>query len=501
MHLSDIRNYERCKRMLWLNYHESKKALPLVYFNESIISLVKEYFHLTNYFEGKPGDETETTLAAMKQYDALITARFSYQDLRVYLPYMRRTKDGWCVYFTYASCYPRESQAQKLADKLAVAEACGVKVCDVQIVHLNAEYIRRDHLDIQELFVVTPYLYNKRNNGFHTALELINKNRRNVFKHLDEIKRILNEDCSEAKLSQACTKGIKCPYYAECFGNLESDTSVLYLIQSSRKFELYEKGLLEIKNVKPKDLEGTRLQYAQVMAARNQGFYMDHFALSNWIRENITFPLSYLDFEWETFVYPPYSGMKPYDVLVFQYSLHVEQTLNAKLVHEQFIGEGDCRIAFIEHLLKHIPKSGTILVYNMEGAEKLRLKQLGEQFPQFAEKLNALCERMVDLSLPFEAGCLYDSRMHGYYSLKKLVEVFHGFDYHSLAISQGLQAAESWRLLQVDGADKEKIRSDLFEYCGMDTYSEYLIFHKIIEFIEQNQGVMEKAQSKEKVNG
>lgn len=494
MHLSDISNYERCKRLLWLNYHQPKKKLPLVYFNENMMSLVKQYFHITDYFEGHTGDDAEKALNAMKQYDTLINARFSYRDLRIDIPLMRKEDNGWIIYFTYASCYPRERQAQKLADKIAVLTACGVVINDVLIIHLNSEYVRKKNLDVQELLIVTPYLYNKRNNGFHTAMELISKYQRDVFQIASEAASAVKQECFEAQLSQNCTKTFKCPYYDECFAAVAHDTSVLYLMQCSQKFTLLKQGYHDMTLIAPECLEGTRLQYAQMMAARNNGFYMDRFALTNWVKENIVYPISYLDFEWETFVYPPYDGMKPYDVLVFQYSLHVEKAAKAELTHSQFIGEGDCRIAFIEHLLKHIPKTGTILVYNMEGAEKLRLKQLGEQFPQYEEALSALCERMVDLSLPFESGSIYDSRMHGYYSLKKLVEVFHDFDYHSLAISQGLQAAESWRLLQEEQVDKETIRKELFAYCGMDTYSEYLIFHTITRLIEQSDNSIETKQ-------
>ena len=319
-------------------------------------------------------------------------------------------------------------------------------------------------------------------------MDLIEKHQRDVFQIAKETAQVLKRKCAKEHLSPNCSKGYKCPYYDECVAKRAHDTSVLYLMQCTKKFTLLHHGVQDMKDIDFDILEGTRLQYAQIMAAQGNGFYMDRFALSNWVNQNITYPISYLDFEWETFVYPPYEGMKPFDVLVFQYSLHVEESENAALTHEEFIGEGDCRIAFIEHLLKHIPKTGTVLVYNMEGAEKLRLTQLGEQFPQYQAELAQICERMVDLSVPFSSGSIYDSRMHGYYSLKKLVEVFYQFDYHSLAVSQGLQAAESWRLMQEENADKERIRKELFEYCGMDTYSEYLIFHKICELIHAEAG-------------
>lgn len=501
MHLSDIKNYERCKRLLWLNYHQPKKMFPMVYFNENMMSLVKEYFHIGECFEGSVGDDTEKALTAMKHYDTLINARFEHNDLRIYIPLMRKAENGWDIYFTYALCFPREGQAQKLADRLAVLKAYGIKIGEIAIIHLNSEYVREQYLDVQKLLVVTPYLYNKRNNGYHSAAKLIEKHQRDVFKLTKSVAKALQTECFEANFSKRCTNPYRCPYYDDCFHEIaqDHDTSVLYLMQCAQKYDLYADGIHDMNDIEPERLEGTRMQYAQLMAARNNGFYMDAFALSSWVKENIKYPLSYLDFEWETFVFPPYDGMKPYDVLVFQYSLHIEKEKGAKLQHEEFIGEGDCRIQFIEHLLKHIPKSGTILVYNMEGAEKLRLTQLGEQFPQYQPQLQALCERMADLSIPFGSGSIYDSRMHGYYSLKKLMEVFYQFDYHSMAISQGLQAAESWRLLQEGRADKDKIRRELSEYCSMDTYSEYLILNKIYELLEQNQTSRLKAKRKEKL--
>ena len=46
----------------------------------------------------------------------------------------------------------------------------------------------------------------------------------------------------------------------------------------------------------------------------------------------------------------------------------------------------------------------------MEGAEKLRLKQLASQFEEYREELDSICSRMVDLSKPFEAGLYYNSK-------------------------------------------------------------------------------------------
>ncbi|MCI9312401.1 MAG: DUF2779 domain-containing protein [Erysipelotrichaceae bacterium] len=480
MHLSDIRHYERCARLAWLCAHEPQPFVPFVYMQESMSELAKQYFHLEDYFEGNVGDDPALAMAALKTKDVLLNARFTIHDLRIKISMMKRSEEGWDIYFFYSSCYPKESEAQKLADTLQVLKALNVLVKKVWIVHLNAAYVRSDELDVQQLLLVTPYLYNRKNKAYHLAMDLINECQRDVFAFGDAIASLLEAPCPVCKEHAACMRGGKCRYYAHCFPAHHEDTSVLNFIQTAHKYELMDQGVVDMRDIDVQLLEGTRQQYAQIMAARNGGFYVDRFALRNWLKQTFSDPISYLDFEWESYAIPPYKGMRPFDVLVFQYSLHIEEK-GKELRHEEYIGEGDCRIDFIEHLLAAIPKTGTILVYNMEGAEKLRLIQLQAQFPQYKEQLNDLCERMVDLALPFVSGCIYDSRMRGYHSLKVLSKVFNDMDYQDLEISQGLQAPQNWRRMQSDPDAKESIRKALLAYCAMDTYAEYALFHKLME--------------------
>ncbi|MGN1277032.1 MAG: DUF2779 domain-containing protein, partial [Floccifex sp.] len=215
------------------------------------------------------------------------------------------------------------------------------------------------------------------------------------------------------------------------------------------------------------------------------GTFVDVAALVPWISQ-IQYPVSYLDFEWDTFAIPPYSDMKPFDVLCFQYSLHVEQK-NGDLNHFDFFGSGDCRIQFIESLLASIPKEGTILVYNMEGAEKLRLIQLANQFPQYKTELESIWSRMLDLAKPFELGAFYDNKMRGHYSLKNLLPIFtEDVSYHELDIQNGMNAVFAYRTFdRATPTQKEEISKQIREYCAMDTYSEFIIYHGLLKELKK----------------
>ena len=159
----------------------------------------------------------------------------------------------------------------------------------------------------------------------------------------------------------------------------------MFFTTNQHKLDAYNRGIRHIHELPLNQIEGFRLQYAQYMASKTNKPFMDRAALKVWMKQ-IQYPISYLDFEWDTFAIPPYENMKPFDVLCFQYSLHVE-TQDGNLKHYNFFESKDCRKHFIEQLIQDLPKTGTILVYNMEGAEKLRLKQLASQFEEYKEEL------------------------------------------------------------------------------------------------------------------
>ena len=57
IHVSDIRKYERCETLLWRTHHEPQPFFPFVHPSASISELAVRYFGLTDYYEGKPGDD------------------------------------------------------------------------------------------------------------------------------------------------------------------------------------------------------------------------------------------------------------------------------------------------------------------------------------------------------------------------------------------------------------------------------------------------------------
>ncbi|MBP3853462.1 MAG: DUF2779 domain-containing protein [Erysipelotrichaceae bacterium] len=441
-----------------------------------------EYFDCRDCAQGKVGDDNSRSLKLLENNDTVCQLRLEYKGCRTRIPLLKKTEDGYMAVYPHLTSFPKESEAFAIKINQIIAGHVGIRITENRVFYLNRDYVRQDSLDLKECFLLADTLCNRKNKMNKTIQQCMDELDFDLDGLIEAVSSELEKETPTViQRSKNCTSGRRCPFYPECFDeSKEPDNSILFLTTSQNKFRDYEKGIRYIHEIDSSQLDGFRLQYAQYIASQ-KGRFVDGWALFSWLH-HIQTPISYLDFEWDTFAIPPYRGMKPFDVLCFQYSLHIERE-DEPLQHLDFFEPNDCREAFIQSLLKNIPKTGTILVYNMEGAEKLRLQQLGEQFPEYKEALDALCARMIDLSKPFEAGLFYDNRMRGHYSLKNVLPVFtDDYSYQQLNIQDGLDAVYAYRSYEkADRKQQMEIRDNIRNYCRMDTFAEYVVYHGLKE--------------------
>ncbi len=487
IHVSDILHAQRCKRYAWNIKNNRLKQEGFYHLDMSFSSLWSRFLKVEESVKGQVGDSNEKSEALLKENDWVRFARFEYRGLRTKIALIRKHKEGLDLYYPYLSAYPKENEIINIQIDVKILENLGYKICNIYSVYLNKDYVREEELDIDQLFVLNDALFNRRNKANKTIVELLEAcDPIDLDEMIRETDKIIHGDPEDPVRTKGCTSQRKCAYYDFCFNEKdEPNDSILFLTTSRNKLDAYEMGVRRICDMDPDLFEGFPLQYAQYMASKEQRPFCDLFALDTWT-ETIQYPISYLDFEWDTFPIPPYSGMRPFDVLCFQYSLHVE-TQEGSLSHMDFFSTGDCRQAFIESLLENVPKEGSILVYNMEGAEKLRLIQLGLQFPQYAEQLKQIYSRMIDLSKPFEHGLYYNNAMRGHFSLKNVMPVFSSdYSYKDLDIQDGMNAVHAYRHYdQANEEEKQYIQHAIRVYCMMDTYAEYIVLHGLLDYMKE----------------
>lgn len=477
-HISDLKKFTRCPRFYFLDADSENVFNPYLRSDESFIDLLKAKLNIDKCFTGKVGDSPELVFDNLDKYEWFVKSRFELGDLRIKIPILHKTEKGFDVYFIYYGTTIRELDFFSYRINIEILEKLGILIDNIYVAYVNPEYINKENIDPDKLFVITDHYKNGK---------IINM----ILDSIVDYKNIINQintsslDTSKPVKTRACHFRNICSYYDECF-ELETklpDDSILTLVSSKYKNKMYEDGIERLKDVDINRLEGNRVQYAQIMASRNGGLFVDRMSLSNWLRNLDERPLSFIDFEWDRYLIPAYKGMRPLDVVPFEFALYIDDD-SGELKQRTFVSSGDCRKEFIETLIEALPKTGKILAYNAEGAEILRLKELQTQFPEYKEELDKIIDRFEDLALPFIEGLVYDTRMAGNYTLKKLVNIVSNKSYKDLDIDDGMEAVYRWRDIDKGAdVDQDKIIDNLKKYCSLDAYGLYLVYKWLVNIV------------------
>ena len=160
----------------------------------------------------------------------------------------------------------------------------------------------------------------------------------------------------------------------------------------------------------------------------------------------LSYPLYFLDFETIGPAVPKYNGSRPYQQLVFQYSLHIQETSTSELEHREYLADPsqDPRIGFIEQLIQDCGTSGDIIVYNI-GFERGKLNDLIDVFPEYSNELRGIVNRLKDLMIPFQQKWYYTPEMRGSYSIKYVLPALvPELSYNDLEIKEGGTASNTF---------------------------------------------------------
>jgi hypothetical protein len=188
--------------------------------------------------------------------------------------------------------------------------------------------------------------------------------------------------------------------------------------------------------------------------------------------ETLRYPLYFADFESVNPAIPRFTGMRPFDQLPFQWSLHVQRQPDAEPEHYEFLAtdKSDPRPEFITSLCSALGENGSIVVY--AAFESQRLSELAAWLPEFAERIKRIQGRVFDL-LPVVRNHVYHPAFAGSYSLKSVLPALvPELTYEGMVVANGQDAGLAWESLvrgTAEGAEREGIRQALLDYCGQDT--------------------------------
>ncbi|MCK5322372.1 MAG: DUF2779 domain-containing protein, partial [Candidatus Aenigmarchaeota archaeon] len=248
--------------------------------------------------------------------------------------------------------------------------------------------------------------------------------------------------------------------------------------------KLFEDGVELIADITERVKLNSKQQIQRMCSISGED-NIDKKEISNFFGK-LEYPLNYLDFETYASAVPMWNGVKPYQNIPFQFSLHIQKVQGGELAHYSFLAKGkdDCRKDFVAALKKVLGKSGSVVVYN-KSFEISRLRELALVFPEYDEWVEDVVLRIVDLWDPFKKFSYYSSSQKGSASIKKVLPAVTGKSYDGMDIADGMSAAAEYLMATFEGCgNKDKIYSDLEKYCCLDTEGMVWIVDKLRSIVE-----------------
>ena len=375
-------------------------------------------------------------------------------------------EDEWDIVEVKSATKVKDVNIHDVSFQKYTYEKAGIKIRKCFLMHINNQYCLDGQVEPAELFVQTE------------ITEDVEEFSKGIESRIEQMAGIINSyEEPQCKINIFCGDPYECPIKNECWEGIPKDSVFdFYRMLKKKCFELYNSGIICLNEV-PESVKLNDKQAIQRRLAFNGGKHIDKVQIKNFLN-NLEYPIYYLDFETINPVIPKFDGMKPYQRIPFQFSLHIQKEEGGEIEHISFLAEGtnDPRPKFMQALKDNLGENGSILVYN-QSFEKGVMNESATAFPEFRKWYDEnILPRMKDLLDVFKNFYYYDPEQKGSASIKAVLPVLSDLSYKELDINKGDLASLEYERVTYDSAISEgerlKIRDALEKYCELDTLAE-----------------------------
>ena len=462
----------QCHKLLWFQYN-AKDQIPAydaqtqAIFDQGHIvgDLAKKLFpdgieiaKGTNDF----GKILEISKESLSRRVPLFEAAFRYENAFARADVLNPVgKNDWEIIEVKSSTDVKEVNLHDLALQRYAYEGADLSILKCFILCINNEYVRKGEIDPKKFF--------KKIDVTKEVREAL-KSVRADLKIMTDV--IHQKHYPEVEIGPHCNDPYGCPLQEVCWKFLpEYNPLTLYHIKKELAFELIHEGKLDIRRL-PSSVRLTDRQRIQIDSLKVQKPHIDKEGIRGFL-DRLRYPLYYLDFETFMTAIPLFDGIRPFQQIPFQYSLHIIEEPNQDPKHYGFLSDGkaDPRPLILGQLKDLLGSKGSIVCYNAI-FERGHLQKLAEKGSSNRSWFERIERRIVDLYAPFRSFFYYHFDQRGSASLKKVLPALTGSGYEGMEIAEGSFASNEFLRVtfgEVEDEEQQKVRKQLEEYCGLDT--------------------------------
>ncbi len=404
---------------------------------------------------------TTRELVANPEIPAVFEGVFEHGGVLVKVDVLHRRRDGrWRLIEVKSTTDLRDHHLEDIAIQYRVVSRSGLDVASASLAHVNREYIfDGQEIDARRFFRIR-----------NLTLRVQRLQPKLTFQVRSQFTILAMPQSPDIAPGRHCTDPVTCEFFDHCNPPRPNDhIGYLPRLHASAADELRDMGVESIMDI-PDEFELTEIQRrATTCVQTGEPWYSPEL---HELLAALKYPLYFADFETVNRAVPAFAGMRPYDHLPFQWSVHVQRKPGAVPEHYEFLatGSSDPRREFISSLCAALGESGSIVVYS--GFESQRLSDLAAWFPEFGDRIAPIQTRLFDL-LPVVREHVYHPAFAGSYSIKSVLPALvPEMSYRGMMVANGQDAGLAWESLvrgELGWDERDRIRKALLDYCALDT--------------------------------
>lgn len=470
--------YLKCPQEFWLEYHQ-----PLLMAEP----ITLEYEHLR-----QQGYAVQQLAKQLKRFlpsdEFTVDFERPFQNAEFYarsdIAVTMNSTGLIDLYETKSAASVKPEHIEDVAFQAMVAERNGFTVGHCYVITMNGDYVRDGAIDPEQLFVVTDVTDQVRE-----LMPWTIEQAQNARAYLDTVPvPSLVDYCADNKLD--------CSFIKMHFPDLPEYTVFdIAFLKNDKRRDLLSQGIVSITDV-PDAYPLSAKQRIQVSAAKSGEIQIDRDEIVKRV-EAWEYPLQFLDYETFAYAIPQFDGIKPFQQMCFQYSLHTIDSPGAEPRHDFFLshGDDDPPRALSESLKEAMAGGiGTVFVW-YESFEKTRNSEMAVMFPEHAAFYEEVNAKTYDLMKIFSDKLYIHPDFKGRSSIKKVLPVLvPELSYKDLGIGDGMTATIKWfravKWETLSAEERETTFYDLEKYCELDTVAMVEIFSHLVALAPSRSAVV-----------
>ncbi len=174
----------------------------------------------------KKAAETQQNLTN-PDVNVMYEAVFKYDDTLIMLDILVRDGDKWRAIEVKSSLGISQTYMKDAALQYYVLKGCEVPLSDIQLMYINADYIRHGDLDLSQLFV------------FQSVKDYAEQYQDIIAKNIAHFKDIIKQPHSpKIAIGDQCENPYRCEFHGHCWKDVPNDADKPYSIDYKTLYEL-----------------------------------------------------------------------------------------------------------------------------------------------------------------------------------------------------------------------------------------------------------------------